>query len=104
MLSFFEALVHIIMVPSHCLNCCPQPPLLSLALGACDGTFLPVNVGLLIAGLPLYVLPFHLDWFLRQPAPSPENAALEQRLLNRGRPAPDQFDTTAVEIPEVYSV
>lgn len=76
--------------------CLLQPALLSLALGPCQGSFIPVNVGLLVAGSPLYLLPFHLYWFLRQPVPNSVSVMSgHQRLPLMLRVAPDQHGADA---------
>ncbi len=77
-----------------------QPPLLSLALGPCKGSFEYVNAGLFIAGAPLFILPFLLDCYLRKPVATLASP-LQQRLLHRGRNKPEVAQAPTLEMPDV---
>lgn len=47
-----------------------QTPLLTIALNACHGNFFAVNVALLTAQAPLFLLPLYLEKYLNQPIES----------------------------------
>ena len=64
---------------THIVSCCPphpalfawQTPLLTIALHKYNGSFREINIGLLIAGLPLLVSPLFLKRWLSQPYVAP---------------------------------
>jgi hypothetical protein len=73
-----------------------QTPLLTITLDYCGGSFAPVNIALLTAGLPLLVLPWYLDRYLKRPADARQNPKHETELALRQPLSPeDELIVTA---------